>query len=152
MKQDDEFASENHLDFADGLIEIFYPMLKQYGFKLLKLKITEYSSTLVWIKGNCYIDIGGNTHPHDAPFYYGISLGEYKGEYYNYSEFDSVGLYYLKIIQDNLDTVKETPFPLGKEIEQILIQTKNDLFNYGKDFLEGDLTKFYFARNKYRNE
>ena len=142
-----EVASEAQIDFANRAIEIFNPVLRQFGFNLLKLKITEYGSTIIWIKGKCYIDLGGNTHPHDAPNYYGIALGEFKEAYYHYADLDCVGLWRLKAIQENLDKVNDTPFPFGDDIKPSLIQTKDELLKYGKSFLEGDLTQFYDARN-----
>ncbi|MEJ7683669.1 MAG: hypothetical protein WKG06_38585 [Segetibacter sp.] len=69
-----EVTSDEQIDFANGAIEIFNPVLKQFGFKLLKLKITEYGTTIIWIKDKCYIDLQGNTHPHDTPNYYGIDI------------------------------------------------------------------------------
>jgi hypothetical protein len=143
-----EVTSEEQVEFANEAIEIFNPLMKQFGFKLLKVKITKYGTTIIWIKGKCYVDLGGNTHPLDAPSYFGIALGEFKEDYYHYSDLDCVGLWLLKAIQDNSDKVKNTPFPFGDDIQPSLIQTKHDLLKYAKSFLEGDLTQFYVARNK----
>ena len=147
-----EVTSEEQIDFVNGAIEILNPVLRQFGFKLLKLKVTEYGSTIIWIKNKLYIDLGGNTHPHDAPNYYGIALGEFKGDHYHYADLDCVGLWRLKAIQENLDKVNDTLFPFGADIKPSLIQTKDDLLKYGKSFLEGDMTEFYNARNKQWNQ
>jgi hypothetical protein len=148
MQVNCEVTSEAQVDFANGVIEVFNPVLRQFGFKLLKLKITEFDTTIVWIKGKCYIELEGNTHPHDAPNYYGIALGEFKGDYYHYADRDGVGLWRLKAIQENLDIVNDTPFPFVDDIKPSLIQAKDDLLKYGKGFLEGNLTHFYDARSK----
>jgi hypothetical protein len=147
-----EITPDKQIDFANGVIDILHPVMKQYGFKLLKFKITEYGTTIIWIKGKCYIDLGGNTHPHDSPNYYGIALGEFKEDFYHYADLDCVGLWRLKAIQENLDKVNDTPFPFGDDIQPSLIQTKDDLLKYGKSFLQGDLNQFYFARNKQWNQ
>ena len=141
-----EVISVEQIHFANEAIEIFNPVMKQFGFQLLKLKISEYSTRIIWIKDKCYVDLGGNTHPHDSPNYYGIALGEFKGAYYYYLDLDCVGLWHLKAIQENLAKIKDTPFPLGQDLQTSLTQTKNDLLKYAKSFLEGDLTQFYFAR------
>jgi hypothetical protein len=146
-----EATSQAQIDFANEAIEIFNPVLKQFGFKLLKVKITKYATTIIWIKGKCYIDLGGNTHPHDAPNYYGIALGEFKEDHYHYADLDCVGLWRLKAIQEHLDKINDTPFPFGADIKPSLIQTKDELLKYGKGFLQGDLTEFYHARNKQWN-
>lgn len=146
-----EVTSQEQIDFANGAIEIFNPVMKQFGFKLFKLKITEYVTTIIWIKGKCYININGNTHPHDSPNYYGIALGEFNEDYYHYADLDCVGLWQLKAIQESLDKVNDTPFPFGGDIQPSLNQTKDELLKYGKSFLQGDLTQFYFARNKQWN-
>jgi hypothetical protein len=143
-----EITPDEQIDFANGAIDILNPVMKQYGFKLLKFKITEYGTTIIWIKGKCYIDLGGNTHFHDSPSYYGIALGEFKEDYYHHADLDCVGLWRLKAIHDKLDTIKDTPFPFGNDIQPSLIQAKHDLLKYAKSFLKGDLTQFYFARNK----
>lgn len=147
-----ERTSQEQVDFANGAIEIFNPVMKQFGFDLLNLKVTEYSTSIIWIKGKCYLEIRGNTHPHDSPNYYGIALGEFKEEYFHYSELDCVGLWQLKAIQDSLDKVSDTPFPFGANIQLSLIQTRDELLKYGKTFLQGDLTHFYFARSKQWNQ
>lgn len=146
-----EISSQEQIDFANGAIEIFNPVMKQFGFKLLKLKITKYGTTIIWLKGRCYIEINGNTHPHDSPNYYGIALGEFKEDYYHYADHDYVGLWRLKAIQESLDKVDDTPFPFGDDIQSSLIQTKDELLKYGISFLQGDLTLFYYARNMQRN-
>lgn len=114
-----EIASQDQIDFANGAIEVFNPLMKQFRFKLLKLKITEYGTTIIWIKEKCYVDLGGNTHPHDAPSYYGIALGEFKEDYYHYSDLDCVGLWRLKSIQENIDSIKDTAFPLKMTSNQV---------------------------------
>lgn len=141
-----EVTSSEQIEFANAAIEIFNPVLRHFGFNLLKLKITEYSSTVIWIKNKCYIDLSSNTHPKDAPNYYGILLGEFKEDYYHYSDLDCVGLWRLKSIQDNFKMINETPFPLGEDIKPSLIQTIEDLIKYGNGFLQGDLKQFYQAR------
>jgi hypothetical protein len=141
-----EPGSIEQIEFANGAIDIFNTVLKQHGFNLFKLNITEYSSTIIWIKGNCYVELGGITHPHDAPYYYGIALGEFKGDYYYYSETDCIGLWRLKAIQEPLDLIKDTPFPFKENIEPSLVQMRDDLLKYAKTFLEGDLSQFYHAR------
>ncbi|MBK6963687.1 MAG: hypothetical protein IPH20_06975 [Bacteroidales bacterium] len=147
-----EVTSEGQIDFANEAIEILNPVLRQFDFKLLKLKITEYSTTIIWIRNKCYIDLGSSTHPHDAPNFYGIVLGEFKEDYYHYADLDCVGLWQLKAIQENSDNVNDTPFPIGADIKSSLIQSKEDLLKYGKGFLQGNLTEFYFARNKQWNQ
>jgi hypothetical protein len=147
-----EVASKEQIDFANEAIEILNPVLRQFDFKLLKLKITEYGTTIIWIRGKCYVDLQGNTHPHDSPGYFGIALGEFKEDYYHYADLDCVGLWRLKQIQENLDDVNDTPFPIGADIKPSLIQTKDDLIKYGIGFLQGDLTEFYHARNKQWNQ
>jgi hypothetical protein len=62
-----EVTPAEQIDFANEAVEIFNPVLRQFGFNLLKLNITEYRTTIIWIKNKCYIDLGSNTHPHDAP-------------------------------------------------------------------------------------
>lgn len=143
-----EVTSQEQIDFANGAIEILNPVMKQFGFKLLKLKIAEYSTSIIWIKGKRYININGNTHPHDSPNYYGIALGEFEKDYYHYADVDCVGLWQLKAIQEHLNRVNDTPFPSGDDIQSSLIQTKDELLKYGKPFLQGDLTQFYYARSK----
>lgn len=147
-----EITSKEHIEFANAAIEVFNPLMRKFGFNLLQFKITEYNTTIIWIKGKCYIDFGANTHPHDSPSYYGIALGEFKGDYYHYAEVDSVGLWRLKAIQDNLDSVEDTLFPFGADIGPSLIETKDDLLKYAKRFLENDLTQFYIAREKQWNQ
>jgi hypothetical protein len=147
-----EVSSMEQIDFANGAIEILNPLMRQFGFKLLKLKITEYGTTIIWLKGKCYADLRANTHPHDAPAYYGIALGEFNGDHYHYSELDSVGFWRLKALQIPLDSIDDTPFPFGENIKPSLIKTSNDLLRYAKNFLEGDLTQFYYARSKQWNK
>ena len=141
-----EVTSEAQIDFANEAIEIFNPVLRQFSFNLLKLKITEYGTIIIWIKGKCYIDLQANTHPHDAPNYYGIALGEFKEDFYHYADLDCVGLWCIKATEENLEKVNDTPFPFGEDIKASLIKTKDDLLKYGKSFLRGDLTEFYNAR------
>ncbi|MCU0423877.1 MAG: hypothetical protein MUC81_13810 [Bacteroidia bacterium] len=147
-----ELISEAQVDFANGAIEIFNPLLRQFGFKLFKLKITEYGTTIIWIKNKCFIELSSYSHPYDAPSYYGIVLGEFKTDYYHYADLDCVGLWRLKAIQENLAEVNDNPFPFGVDIQSSLIQTKEDLLKYGKGFLQGDLREFYYARNKQWNQ
>lgn len=141
-------TSQEQIDFANGAIEIFNPVLRQFGFNLFKLEITEYGTSIIWIKDKCYIDFSGNTHPHDAPAYYGIALGEFKEEYFHYADLDCVGLWRLKAIQENIDNVNDTPFPFGADIQLSLLKTMEELLKYGKSFLQGDLTDFYIARKQ----
>lgn len=147
-----EVTSKEQIDFANEAIEILNPVLGQFDFKLLKLKITEYSTTIIWLRNKCYIDLGSSTHPHDAINFYGIALGEFKEDYYHHADLDCVGLWRLKQIQEKLDDVNDTPFPIGADIKPSLIQTKDDLIKYGIGFLQGDLTEFYHARNKQWNQ
>jgi hypothetical protein len=147
-----EVTPIEQIDFANEAIEILHPVLRQYGFSLLKMNVSEYSTSIIWIKNKCYIDLGSNTHPHDAPYFYAVALGEFKEDYYRYADLDCVGLWRLKAIQDNVNEVHDTPFPFGADIKPSLAQTKDDLLNYGRKFLEGDLTEFYFARNKQWNQ
>ncbi len=140
------------IDFANGAMAIFNPVMEQFGFKLVKRETTQYSTTIIWLKGKQYVDLSSNTHPHDAPHFYSIVLGEGNTEHYQYSDLDCVGLWRLKAIHDDLDTIKDTPFPIGKDIAPSLMQTRNDLLTYAKSFLEGDLTAFYVARNKQVSE
>lgn len=147
-----EMTSEEQIDFANEAIAILNPILRQFGFKLLQLKITAYGTTIIWIKDKCYINLEGNTHPHDAPNYYGIALGEFKEDYFHYSDLDSVGLWRLKAIQENLDKINDTPFPFGVDLEPSLTKMKDDLLQYGESFLLGDLTEFYYARDKQWNQ
>jgi hypothetical protein len=147
-----EASSPEHIDFANEAVEILNPVLRKFGFNLLKVNITEYRTTIVWIKNKNYIELGGNTHPHDAPSFFGIILGEFKEDNYHYADLDCVGLWRLKAIQENLDKVNDTPFPFGANIKPSLIQIKDDLLKYGKSFLEGDMLDFYNARNKQWNQ
>ena len=143
-----EVISEEQIEFANRAIEIFNPVFKNYGFKLFHFNVTTYGSKIIWIKNNCYIELSSNTHPHDVPNNYGILLGEFKGDFFQYDDEDCVGLWLLKAIQDNLEKVADTPFPIGEEIDLSLNQTKDELLKYGKSFLNGDLTDFYYARKK----
>ena len=126
--------------------------MRQFGFQLLKFKISEYGTTIIWIKNKSYIELSGNTHPHDAPSFYAILLGEYKGDYYHYADLDCVGLWRLKAIQENHDELHDTPFPLGIDIVPSLTKTRDDLLKYGNNFLQGNLTEFYKARKKQWNQ
>jgi hypothetical protein len=147
-----EVTPLEQIEFANEAVDIINPVLRQFGFNLLKINITEFGTTIIWIKNKFYIDLESNTHPHDAPNYYGIALGEFKEDYYHYADLDCVGLWRLKAIQENLDKVNDTPFPFGADIKPSLIQTKDDLLKYGKSFLEGDMTEFYNARKKQWNQ
>jgi hypothetical protein len=141
-------VSEVHLDFVNCAVDLFNPTLKEYGFKLLKLQNTEFGSKIIWIKGNCYIELWSNTHPHDSPSFYGVLLGEFKGDHYHYMDTDCVGLWRLEAIEENLDNVDDTPFPQKDDMQTSLESTKEDLLKYGSGFLQGDMNAFYEARNR----
>lgn len=134
--------SPEHKEFSKSVIEMFSPLLKDFGFVLESSKVKEYSSTIVFRNGQQYIKIQGSTYPTDYPYSYNVILGNGGSEKLEDFDFNSIALWRLKnkITQD-FDS-KEFEFPKREEINYSLKKAREDLEKYGIQFLNGNLSLF----------
>ena len=48
-----EVTPLEQIEFANEAVDIINPVLRQFGFNLLKINITEFGTTIIWIKNKC---------------------------------------------------------------------------------------------------
>jgi hypothetical protein len=139
------------IKFANTVLEIFNPTLESYGFIRTEIKVTEYSTKIIFRKEKQYIKIEGTTYPTDYPHWYDILLGEdITSKELNI--WDWVTLYQLKNKIECNNLSSEYNFPFKGEEESNIINAKNELTKYARSFLNGDMVLFYQTRSRLNKE
>jgi|SRR5215218_7361030 len=146
-ENESKMPSIEQQEFSDAAVEIFTPVLVSKGFSLTKNEVEKYFTHITFRKGTQYIKIIGDTWPTSYPWGFNVILGEGDSETFLEYDWNSIGLWQLKLRTD--PSAKETNYGFrydGKVILDHLIQAKDDLLKYGNSFLHGDLTLFLETR------
>lgn len=139
--------------FTKTVGTIFDKMLNEYGFKLKIEKTEKLCCQRIYINKDKYIKISGNTHPMDFPQHYNIVLGQGSVEWPD-CDWNSVALWRIKKEIEPKGKAKEYSLEQIDEAKlgHSLNHAKNELQNYGKEFLAGDLTLFDKVRRAQNRE
>ncbi len=132
--------------FADEVIAVLSPTVKQYGFTLITKQVKEYSTKIVYAKGRQYIQVSSTSYPTDYPYYYNIIFGEGDSDNFRESDWNSVALWHIAQVVNPQSQITEYKFPVGDSIKYSVAQANKHLINYGETFFNGDLALFYEAR------
>jgi hypothetical protein len=129
--------------FRTKIIESFDEILKDYGFIVESKKMENDSCNVIFSNGKLYIRISATTNPRDYPFNsFNIVLGEGSLEFPE-SDWNSTSLWRIKnfIQKDSI----ESEYSL-KNLDNEIKKAKNDLLEYGLEFLKLNLDLFNAVR------
>jgi len=123
--------------------------LADYVFKLKRKKTEKLFCERIYINGDRYVRISGDVHPMDFPPHYNIVLGQGSYEWPD-TDWNSVALWRIKKSIDPKAKAKEYSLEQldSDKLEHSLSHAKNELLDYGQQFLTGDIELF----NKVRRE
>jgi len=139
-------------NFNQVIKENFDEFLCLNGFKLESKMMKEYFCKRIYRKGELYISITATIHQQDYPQDWMIALGKGNATMPE-SDWNAVALWQ---IMERLGQTTPKYYSLSKgfgkfidtnELSENIQSGKNDLENFGKSFLEGDLKIFYEVRN-----
>jgi hypothetical protein len=134
--------------FSEKAIEILIPTFEQFGFKKHRIEIEKYSSTLIYRKEKQYLKISSNTYPRDYPYHYNIILGEGDSEDFYEWDWNSIALWKFKEKIDPKSEASEYNFPTEKGLKLSLKNANSELLEFGKTFLNEELTLFHEIRKE----
>ena len=122
---------------------VFDKPLADYGFKLKRKKTEKLFCERIYINGDRYVRISGDVHPMDFPPHYNIVLGQGSYEWPD-TDWNSVALWRIKKSIDPKAKAKEYSLEQldSNKLEHSLSHAKNELLDYGQQFLTGDIELF----------
>ena len=128
---------------------IFDKTLNDFGFKLKRKKTEKLFCERIYINGDRYIRISGDIHPMDFPPHYNIVLGQGSIEWPD-CDWNAIALW---LVKKEIDPKKKAnEYSLEKmdedKLGHSLNHAKEELVNYGKGFLTGDLKLFDKVRRE----
>ena len=139
---------------AQRSTSIFSPLadlLAEHGFDAVK-GTTLYPH--LYRKGELYIGVSVSFDPRDAPFFCRVSLGEGSIEMPD-ADWNSTALWRLvkaKAPGHYAAGTEPYGFKPGEDVGPVALRVRDDLQQFGQDFLQGDLRVFRRARAEQNQE
>ncbi len=129
--------------FNDTVGTIFDKTLNEYGFKLRRKKNEKHFCQRIYINGDKYIKIAGDIHPMDFPPHYNIVLGQGSIQWPD-CDWNAIPIWLIKKEIDPKKRSNEYSLEIleDEKILNSLNHAKDELFDYGKEFLINDLKLF----------
>ncbi|HET6422646.1 MAG TPA: hypothetical protein VFG20_03120 [Planctomycetaceae bacterium] len=134
-------------DFGNLALAIFKEPLRQYGFKRESKKTEKYFCNVVFVNGERYVRITANVHPRDYPPYFNVILGEGPRDFFE-SDWNSIALWRLKNLKTFTDTGRPYSHVNKENLPELLEHARDELLEFGEDFLSGDVALFHRARSE----
>jgi hypothetical protein len=127
---------------------IFDKQLAEYGFKLKRKKTEKLFCARIYTTSDRYLKITASIHPRDFPPHYNIVLGQGSFEWPE-CDWNSVALWRIKNSIDPKTSPKEYSLEQMdlEKLEHSLAHAKNELLNYGHQFLVGETEFFTSVRS-----
>lgn len=139
--------------FKKAAIKQFHDLLISKGFKPKKRRIEDWSCEIVYTASDDrrYVGIESSMHPRDYPYFFNVVLGEGSLDWPE-ADWNGIALWRIINLKTGENKAKEYNLSDGKQIEDLMIQSRNDFEKYCIDFLDGNLESFYAARKKQNTE
>lgn len=133
--------------FGKLALATFKETLAPYGFKRESKKTERYFCDIVFVNGDRYVKISADVHPRDYPPEFNVILGEGPRSFVE-SDWNSIALWRLKNLMTRTDTGRGYSLETPGELPKLLEHAKDELLNFGRGFLTGDVEMFRRARTE----
>ncbi len=134
-------------EFTKLSMPIFTNALASYGFKNESKMIESNYCKIVFVKGECYININAYNDPREGPPYFNITLGEGLSSFPD-SDWNSIALWRLKNHIEGKNDGSEYKLGVIEDTSHLLELSKQELLKYAAGFLANDLESFKNARSE----
>jgi len=131
----------------EGLaLKVFLEPLERHGFALEATETDREFCRLTFVNGERYVRIAASIHPLDLPHEFSVVLGEGSREFLE-ADWNSIALWRVRNLIEGGDTGSNYSLQKRGRVPELLDQAKDELLEFGMDFLGGDLTDFRQARS-----